>query len=42
MPFAWVSMYLAWKYVLIGDTLFTSPSGEETAILRGHPIHAKV
>ena len=28
--------------VLIGDTIFTSPSGEETAILRGHPIHAKV
>ena len=23
--------------VLIGDTIFTSPTGEETAILRGHP-----
>ena len=28
--------------VLTGDTIFTSPTGEETAILRGHPSHAKV
>ena len=28
--------------VLTGDTIFTSPTGEGTAILRGHPSHAKV
>ena len=28
--------------VLIGDTIFTSPTGDGTAILRGHPRHAKV
>ena len=28
--------------VLIGDTIFTSPTGDGTAILRGHPNHAKV
>ena len=28
--------------VLIGDTNFTSPTGDGTAILRGHPSHAKV
>ena len=28
--------------VLIGDTSFTLPSGDGTAILRGHPSHAKV
>ena len=28
--------------VLIGDTIFTSPTGDGTAILRGHPSHAKV
>ena len=28
--------------VLTGNTIFTSPSGEGTAILRGHPSHAKV
>ena len=27
---------------LIGDTIFTSPTGDGTAILRGHPSHAKV
>ena len=27
---------------LIGDTIFTSPTGDRTAILRGHPSHAKV
>ena len=28
--------------VLTGDTIFTSPNGDGTAILRGHPSHAKV
>ena len=28
--------------VLIVDTIFTSPNGDRTAILRGHPSHAKV
>ena len=28
--------------VLIVDTIFTSPTGDGTAILRGHPSHAKV
>ena len=28
--------------VVIGDTIFTSPTGDGTAILRGHPSHAKV
>ena len=28
--------------VLIGDTIFTSRTENETAILRGHPSHAKV
>ena len=28
--------------VLTEDTVFTSPIGDRTAILRGHPIHAKV
>ena len=27
---------------LIGDTTFTSPTGDVSAILRGHPSHAKV
>ena len=27
---------------LIGNTIFTSPTGDRTAILRGHPSHAKV
>ena len=26
--------------VLIGDTIFKSPNGDETTILRGHPSHA--
>ena len=30
------------KKVLIGDTIFMSPTGDGTAILRGHPSHAKV
>ena len=28
--------------VLIGDIIFTSPTGEGTVILCGHPSHAKV
>ena len=28
--------------VLIRDTIFTSPTGDGTAILLGHPSHAKV
>ena len=28
--------------VLIGDTIFTSPTEEGTSILRGHPSHTKV
>ena len=28
--------------LLIGDTIFTSPTEDGTAILRGHPSHAKV
>ena len=28
--------------VLIGDTIFTSPTGDRTVILRGHPSHANV
>ena len=27
---------------LIGDTIFTPPTGDGTTILRGHPSHAKV
>ena len=34
-------MYLARKYSL-GTLYFTSPTGDGTAILRGHPRHAKV
>ena len=30
------------KKVLIGDTIFASPTGGGTAILRGHTSHAKV
>ena len=30
------------RKVLIGDTIFTSLSGDGTAILRGHLTHAKV
>ena len=28
--------------VLIGDTIFMSPTGDRTAISRGHPSHARV
>ena len=42
MRFIWVSMYLARK-LLIWDTIFMSPTGDESAILLGHPVsHAKV
>ena len=37
----WVSMLLS-TIVLSEDTIFTSPAGDGTAILRGHPSHAKV
>ena len=30
------------KKVLIEDTILTSPTGDRTAILRGHPSHTKV
>ena len=30
------------KKVLLEDTILTSPTGDGTAILRGHPSHAKV
>ena len=30
------------RKVLIGGTIFTSPCGDRTAILRGHPSHVKV
>ena len=30
------------RIVLIGDTIFMSPAGDGTAILYGHPSHAKV
>ena len=38
MHFIWVSMYLAQKYQL-GTLFFTSPTGDVTAISRGHPSH---
>ena len=37
-----VTMYLARKYYYFGDTIFTSPCGDETAILRGLLSHTKV
>ena len=37
----WVSMLLS-TIVLFEDTIFTAPAGDGTAILRGHPSHAKV
>ena len=42
MYFIWVSMHLAQKYWFIEDTIFMSPRGDGTAILRGHLSHAKV
>ena len=30
------------KVIIIGDTIFMSPTGDGIAILRGHPSHAKV
>ena len=38
----YVSLNVFSTKVLIGDTIFTSPNGDGTAILRGHPSHAKV
>jgi len=41
--FACQIMFLALNYFLIiGDTIFMSPTGDQTTILRGHPRHAKV
>ena len=41
--FACQIMYLALNdYLIIGDTIFMSPTGHQTAILRGHPTDAKV
>ena len=40
MHFIWVSMYLARKCEL-EHIYFTSPNGDGTAILRGHPSHSK-
>ena len=37
----YVSVNVFSKKVLIGDTIFTCPTGNGTAILRGHPSHAK-
>ena len=34
-------LYLARRYQL-GTLFFTSPTGDGTAIIRGHPSHAKV
>ena len=39
--FPWESTYLALK-VIIGDTIFSSPTGEGTALLHSHPSHAQV
>ena len=38
----YLSVNIFRKKILIGDTIFTSPTGDGTAILRGHPSHAKV
>ena len=40
--FFYLSVNVFSTKVLIGDTIFTSPNGDGTAILRGHPSHAKV
>ena len=41
MHFIWLSMYLARK-LQTRDTIFLSPTGDRTAILRGRPNHAKI
>ena len=38
----YLSVNLFSTEVLFGDTILTSPTGDGTAILRGHPSHAKV
>ena len=38
----YVSVNVFSTKVLIGDTIFTPPNGDGTAILRGNLIHAKV
>ena len=37
-----VNVILISTKVLIGDTIFTASTGDRTAILHGHPSHAKV
>ena len=41
MHFIWLSMYLARK-LQTRDTIFLSPTGDRTAILRDRPNHAKI
>ena len=41
MHFIWLSMYLARK-LQTRDTIFRSPTGDRTAILRGRPNHVKI
>ena len=38
----YLSVNLFSTKVLIGDTIFASPTGDGTAILRDHPSYAKV
>ena len=38
----YLSIIVFSKKVLMEDTIFTSPAGDGTAILRGHPSHAKL
>ena len=38
----YVSVNVLSRKVLIRDTIFTSPTGDRTAILHGHPSHVKV
>ena len=38
----YLSVNLFSMKVLIGDTIFASPTGDRTAILRDHPSFAKV
>ena len=37
-----VTVFSTRVIIFIGDTMFTSPTGDGTAILCGHPSHAKV
>ena len=38
----YLSLNVSCTKALNGDTIFESPTGDWTAILRGHPNHAKV